>query len=89
MDNLANARRRRPVAVKQHGVSVTRVGANLGAEIGGVDLRQRVSDEAFNLILAALVENELLIFRDQDISSDNLIDFGRRFRIDGASFFAA
>ena len=79
MDKLADARRSRPVAVKQHGVSVTRVGANLGAEIGGVDLRQPVSDETFNVILAALVENELLIFRDQDISSDNLIDFGRRF----------
>jgi taurine dioxygenase len=55
------------------------VGANLGAEIGGVDLRQRLTDEVFNVILDALVENELLIFRNQNISSDNLIDFGRRF----------
>ena len=79
MDELANARRERSVAVEQHGVTVTRVGANLGAEIEGVDLRRRLTDEAFNVILDALVENELLIFRDQDISSDNLIDFGRRF----------
>ncbi len=27
----------------------------------------------------ALAENELIIFRNQDISSDNLMDFGRRF----------
>ena len=57
MDELANTRRSRPVAVKQHGVTVTRVGANLGAEIGGVDLGQRLTDEAFNVILDALVEN--------------------------------
>ena len=79
MDELANARRERSVAVEQHGVTVTRVGANLGAEIEGVDLRRRLTDEAFNVILDALVANELLTFRDQDISSDNLIDFGRRF----------
>jgi alpha-ketoglutarate-dependent taurine dioxygenase len=55
------------------------VGANLGAEIGGVDLRHRLADETFNVILDALVENELLIFRNQDISSDDLITFGQRF----------
>jgi taurine dioxygenase len=69
----------RPVAVERCGITITRVGANLGAEIRGVDLRHRLSDEAFNVILDSLVENELLIFRNQEISSDNLIDFGQRF----------
>ena len=58
---------------------MTRVGANLGAEISGVDLRRPLSDEAFRAIEEALVENELIIFRNQDITSDNLMDFGRRF----------
>src|SRR5262249_33084007 len=35
--------------------------------------------EAVNVIENALVEHELVIFRNQEITSDNLIDFGRRF----------
>jgi taurine dioxygenase len=70
---------RRPVTVEHGGVIVTRVGVNLGAEVSGVDLRQPLSDQAFAAIQDALVENELIIFRDQQITSDNLIDFGRRF----------
>jgi hypothetical protein len=65
--------------LERGGLIVTRVGVNLGAEIGGVDLRQPLSDQAFAAIQDALVENELIIFRDQQITSDNLIDFGRRF----------
>ena len=58
---------------------MTRVGAHLGAEITGVDLRKPMSDEVRDAIEDALVENELIIFRNQDISSENLMDFGRRF----------
>jgi taurine dioxygenase len=69
----------RPITIECGGVIVTRVGVNLGAEISGVDLRQPLSDQAVAAIQDALVENELIIFRDQQITSDNLIDFGRRF----------
>lgn len=80
MNKSANARQGlQPVTLERSGVIVTRVGVNLGAEIGGVDLRQPLSDQAFAAIRDALVENELIIFRDQQITSDNLIDFGRRF----------
>ena len=80
MNKSANARQGlMPVTVERGGVIVTRVGVNLGAEIGGVDLRQPLSDQAFAAIQDALVENELIVFRDQQITSDNLIDFGRRF----------
>lgn len=80
MNKSANARQGlQPVTLERGGVIVTRVGVNLGAEIGGVDLRQPLSDQAFAAIQDALVENELIIFRDQQITSDNLIDFGRRF----------
>jgi taurine dioxygenase len=79
MDQPNFPKGRRPVAVERSGITVTRVGASLGAKISGVDLRQALSDEAFKVILDALVENELLIFRNQEISSDNLIDFGQRF----------
>ena len=41
------SRQGRPVAVERSGVTVTRVGANLGAEISGVDLRQRAVGRGF------------------------------------------
>lgn len=68
-----------PIVVERAGVTVTRVGTNLGAEISGVDLRRPLLDEAFKVVEDALVENELIIFRDQSITSENLMDFGRRF----------
>ena len=79
MNKRVGARQGRPITMQCGGVTVTRVGVNLGAEISGVDLRQPLSDEAFDAIQAALVEHELIIFRDQEITSDNLIEFGRRF----------
>jgi taurine dioxygenase len=67
------------ILVQHSNITVTRLGAHLGAEISGVDLRQPLSDEAFKVIQDALVENELIIFRNQEITSDDLIAFGRRF----------
>src|SRR2546428_13533640 len=69
----------RSIRKERAGITVTRVGVNLGAEISGVDLRQGLSEEVFRAIEEALVENELIIFRDQKITSENLMDFGRRF----------
>ena len=69
----------RPIVAQQAGITITRVGAHLGAEITGIDLRKPMSDEARDAIENALAENELLVFRNQDISSQNLIDFGSRF----------
>lgn len=69
----------RPLATEDAGVKATRVGINLGAEITGVDLTKPLADAQLEAVKAALVENELIIFRDQNISSQNLIDFGRRF----------
>ena len=79
MNRRMDARQGRPITAQHAGVTVTRVGANLGAEISDVDLRSPLSDEAFRAIEGALVENELIIFRNQEITSDNLMDFGRRF----------
>jgi len=79
MNKCAEARQGRPVTVEHAGVTVTRVGVNLGAEVSGVDLRQPLSDKAFRAIEDALVDNGVIIFRDQYITSDSLMDFGRRF----------
>lgn len=79
MNEHVAAPKGRPVVSQRAGVTVTRVGVNLGAEISGIDLRKPLSDEQFKAIDQALVDNELIIFRDQDITSENLMDFGRRF----------
>jgi taurine dioxygenase len=79
MNKPLNSQRGRPVITQRAGVTVTRVGVNIGAEITGVDLRRPLSDEQFSVVNEALVENELIVFRNQDISSENLMAFGRRF----------
>ena len=79
MSKPAGSFQGRPIVAQHAGVTVTRVGAHLGAEIAGVDLRKSMSDEVRDAIEGALAENELLVFRNQDISSQELIDFGSRF----------
>jgi taurine dioxygenase len=69
----------RPLVSEQAGVVIKRLGVHLGAEVGGVDLRKPLPDAEFKVIEEALVENELILFRDQEISSDNLLAFGHRF----------
>jgi taurine dioxygenase len=67
------------LTTRRAGVAVTRTGVSLSAEIGGADLTQPLSGEAFDAIEAALIEHEVIVFRSQNISSDDLIAFGRRF----------
>ena len=50
----------------------------MGAEIHGVDLA-RIDDRTFEAVHRALLDHGVIFFRNQDISSDNLMDFGRRF----------
>src|ERR1700761_4022830 len=69
----------KPIVTERAGVTVKKAGVHLGAEVSGIDLRKPLSDAQFEAVDAALVEHELLIFRDQDISSDDLMRFGRRF----------
>lgn len=60
-------------------VSIVRLGRNLAAEINDIDLSQPLDDATFAAVRQAFLENEVLIFRDQDISSDDMMNFGRRF----------
>ena len=55
----------RPIVSQHAGLTVTRVGPNLGAEITGVDLREPITDEVRDAIEDALAENQLIILRNQ------------------------
>ncbi len=51
----------------------------LGAEITGIDLTARLNDAEFSEILDAFHRNCLTVFRDQNLSPQQQIDFSRRF----------
>ena len=64
MNERVNPSVARPVISQRAGVTARRVGVNLGAEITGVDLHAKLTDPQFAAVETALVENELIIFRN-------------------------
>lgn len=58
---------------------VTPISPVLGAEISGVDLRAPLSPEQVAAIRAAWLKHKVLFFRDQDISHEDHVRFGRYF----------
>jgi taurine dioxygenase len=58
---------------------VKRVGAFLGAEVMGVDLTRPLDAAAVDTIRLAHAEHGVLVFPDQEISSEDLMRFGRYF----------
>jgi taurine dioxygenase len=56
-----------------------KVGVHLGVEVGGIDLRQNLDDKTQQALRNALVEHQVLVFRDQDISVEDQLRFGRSF----------
>lgn len=61
------------------GVTMKRVGVFLGAEVYGVDLTKPLSDDVRDFLLQAHADHGVLVFPDQQISSDDLMRFGRGF----------
>lgn len=70
-------------AIKSHqdasGVAVKPTGPLLGAEISGVDLTKPLAPEEVAAIRAALLKHKVIFFRDQDISYEDHVRFGRYF----------
>ena len=61
------------------GFSLSRIGGNIGAEISGIDLTQPLGDAQFEALNAAFVRDEVLVFRNQDITLEQQMAFARRF----------
>lgn len=55
------------------------ISGSLGAIIDGVDLAQPLDDETYDEIKQALLENLVIFFRDQKITPEQQIAFGKRF----------
>ena len=60
-------------------IEVQPQGATLGAEVGGVDLRTKLSDEAIAEIRQALLDYKVLVLRDQPMTAAQHVAFARRF----------
>lgn len=63
----------------QTNIRVTPTGGYFGAEIDGVDLRRPLAPEEVRALTDALVKYEVIVFREQNISLDQLIRFGQYF----------
>ena len=63
----------------QSQIVVEQIGTHLGAEISGLELAKPISAEDVRTIEAALVEHEVIVFRDQVMASEQFMQFGRSF----------
>ena len=63
----------------QSTIRVEPIAGALGAEISAVDLSQPLSDGLIGKIRAALLEHQVVFFRDQQLTPEQHLGFGRRF----------
>lgn len=59
-------------------ITVTKIAGALGAEIGGVDLRRELSDEAIAEIRRTWLEHVVIFFYDQPLTSAQYLAFAER-----------
>ncbi len=55
------------------------ISGSLGAIVDGIDLGQEIDNDSYAAIKAALLEHLVIFFRDQDITPEQQVAFGRRF----------
>jgi len=60
-------------------IKINRITSALGAEVSGVDLRQPVTDEDFDAIHKALLEYQVIFFREQHITPGQQLALAKRF----------
>ena len=60
-------------------IAVSPLSPLIGAEIKGVDLSQPLGNQAFQEIHDALLEHQVIFFRDQEMTLEEHKAFGRRF----------
>lgn len=60
-------------------IKVRQLGRYIGAQIEDIDLADELSESQVSQIRDALLEHELIVFRDQNITTEQHVAFGRRF----------
>jgi taurine dioxygenase len=61
------------------GFYARRLAPSIGAEIMGVDLSKPMNDEVFAQVLDTWHQNLVILFRDQHLTEDDQVRFGKRF----------
>lgn len=61
------------------GITLKHLAPSIGTEILGVDLRQPLTDDLSKFIHTTLLERKVVFFRDQDISPEEHLAFGRHW----------
>ena len=62
-------------------VEIVQLAGSVGAQVVGVDLAQPLDDRTFDEIRAAFLQHLVLVFRNQDITPENHLDFARRWGV--------
>lgn len=60
-------------------IEVDRLTPHIGGLITGVDITKPISDDVFEEIHHAFLENLVIFFRDQSFNTDSLVSFSKRF----------
>ena len=60
-------------------IEVRKLSPIIGAEVHGVDLSQPLSPKQLQEIHAAWMDNLVIFFRDQDLTVEQHLEFGRQF----------
>ena len=58
-------------------LTVEKLTPHIGAEVHGVDLSQPLGEPAFKQVHDALIENQVIFFRDQHLTPEQQKAFGR------------
>ncbi len=64
---------------RQNLFEIVPVGASIGAEIKGIDLATPLDGAVFGALYAALVEHKVIFFRNQHLTAEQHVAFGRLF----------
>ncbi|MET0326878.1 MAG: TauD/TfdA family dioxygenase, partial [Ilumatobacteraceae bacterium] len=60
-------------------LEITPVSGVIGAEVHGIDLAAPLADETIDVVRQAFNEHQVLFFRDQSLTPEQQVAFGRRF----------
>lgn len=60
-------------------LKITPLTPTLGAEIVGMDLSRPMAAEAFAAIKHALIEHQVIFFRDQALGNEQFVTWGEQF----------
>ncbi len=65
--------------VKRHGLTLEHLGITLGTIVHGIDLKTPLDDEQISVLRRLLLERKVIFFRNQHLTEDEQVAFGRYF----------